>query len=121
GLGLGETRATGVDGAGEVWGQRARPGVCPGGGAGAEGGTGDGGPPDSGGGNWARAIDGTAVNSTATTRRHAVNWKSETAFQSACPPVESCIFLTAVTIAEVPRAPHAPRQRQSRSRSRAFP
>src|SRR5205085_10954142 len=67
-------------GAVEGLSQRARPVVCPGAGAGTEGGTGDGGPPDSGGGNWARAIDGTAVNSTATTRRH-VNCKSATEFQ----------------------------------------
>src|SRR5438874_12683661 len=102
-LGSVATSGTGMNGAVEGLSQRARPVVCPGAGAGTEGGTGDGGPADSGGGNWARAIDGTAVNSTAATRRHAVNWKSETAFQSACPPVESCRFLTAVTI-EIGRA-----------------
>src|SRR2546430_11044379 len=109
-LGSVATSGTGMNGAVEGLSQRARPVVCPGAGTGTEGGTGDGGPADSGGGNWARAIDGTAVNSTAATRRHAVNWKSETAFQSACPPVESCRFLTAVTIAEVSRAQRAPRR-----------
>jgi len=51
-----------MNGAVEGLSQRARPVVCPGAGTGTEGGTGDGGPPDSGGGNCARAIDGTAVN-----------------------------------------------------------
>src|SRR3977135_4396483 len=70
-LGAVAPSGTGRNGPGEGWSQRARPVVCPGAGAGTEGGTGDGGPPDSGGGNCARAIDGTAVTSTAMTPRHA--------------------------------------------------
>src|SRR5205823_10433560 len=50
-LGSVATSGTGMNGAVEGLSQRARPVVCPGAGAGTEGGTGDGGPPDSGGGN----------------------------------------------------------------------
>src|SRR5256885_10918717 len=49
-LGSVATSGTGMNGAVEGLSQRARPVVCPGAGVGTEGGTGDGGPPDSGGG-----------------------------------------------------------------------
>src|SRR5205807_8334821 len=84
-LGSVATSGTGMNGAVEGLSQRARPVVCPGAGAGTEGGTGDGGRPDSGGGNGARPMDGTAVNTTPATLRHAVNRKSETASQRPSP------------------------------------